>query len=116
MGILDRFQKLVGKVEPISDREKWRRAVVRNGNLDWRGQPIDQNAGGPITSRPDPRYRSLVDGFLERTGLKIEARPNQHIPVAGRDQFGRDAAATQQAYDRRFENPRRIESNTDSLR
>lgn len=49
MGIKERFNKLIGKEpQPISDREKWRRAVVRTGNLDWQGLPIDRNAGAPI--------------------------------------------------------------------
>ena len=43
MGLRERFNKLIGKEpEPISERERWRRAVIRNGNLDYSGKPIDQ--------------------------------------------------------------------------
>ena len=36
MGLRERFSKLIGKdPEPISEREIWRRAVIRNGNLDY---------------------------------------------------------------------------------
>lgn len=30
------------------DRESWRRAVVRDGNMDHAGRPIDADAGGPV--------------------------------------------------------------------
>jgi hypothetical protein len=54
MGLRERFGKLIGKEpEPISERERWRCAVIRNGNLDYSGKPIDRNAGGLIAGRPD---------------------------------------------------------------
>jgi hypothetical protein len=36
------------------EAEMRRRAFVRTGNLDWRGQPIDANPGNPIPHPPPP--------------------------------------------------------------
>lgn len=104
MSILERFNKLIGKEpEPLSDREKWRRAMVRSGNLDWQGLPIDRNAGGPINTSESRGYREAVRGFLGLNNLKVEPRPNSHIPVLNPNQFDRDSGTTEQAYDRRFD-------------
>ena len=78
MNIIQRFfEKLVGgKVEePLTDYERLTRAVVRTGNLDWQGLPIDRHAGAPITPSPAlKKHREMVDAFLERVGLKVERR------------------------------------------
>jgi hypothetical protein len=104
---LDRFNKFIGKVpEELSSAEKWRRAVVRNGNLDWQGLPIDRNAGHPQASRPEQRaFRERVEDFLDRRGLRIERR-NEHIPELIPDQlFDQQAERTERARERRFDEP-----------
>jgi hypothetical protein len=118
MSILDRFNKLIGKEpEPISDREKWRRAMVRDGNLDWQGLPIDRNAGGPINTSESRAYREAVGGFLEGFKLKVE-QIKSHFPVWNPNQFDREAAVTERAYDRRFDKrqDRDVKSVNDFLR
>jgi hypothetical protein len=102
MGLKERLNKLLGKEpEAISPREAWRRAVVRNGNLDYSGQPIDRDVGRPIAGRPEQRgYLERVSDFLERRGIGIERR-NAHIPTLIPDQiFDQEA---EMARDRRFD-------------
>lgn len=117
MGFRDRFRRHPVNTEPemVSDRENLRRGVVRTGNLDWQGLPIDRHAGAPIDQPEAPRrFRDKVADFLDRMGGKIE-RPNPHIPVLSLNQFNRDAETTERAYWRQFNNDRRLENNTDSL-
>jgi hypothetical protein len=105
MGIKERFNKLIGREPaPISDREKWRRTVVRNGNLDWQGKPIDRNAGAPISGRPEQAgFFERVGDFLERAGLRVERR-NEHIPQIIPNQiFDDEVGIAEQAHERRFD-------------
>ena len=104
MGLRERFNKLLGKEPPISERERWRRAVVRNGNLDYSGKPIDRNAGGPIAGRPEQAgYFERVRESLERSGLTMEHR-NQHLPTLLPNQtFNDEVERAEQAHDRRFD-------------
>ena len=46
------------------DAELKRRAIVRNGNLDWKGEPIDKNAGGPVVP-VEPRRIGGDIGWLQ---------------------------------------------------
>jgi hypothetical protein len=113
MGLKESFNKLIGKEPaPISPREAWRRAVVRNGNLDHPGKPIDHNAGRPIAGRPEQSgYVDRVNDFLERRGIRIERR-NEHIPTLIPDQiFDQEVELAELAHDRRFDERRR--GNTD---
>jgi hypothetical protein len=109
MGIMDLFKRKEPKQptsrrEAISPQEAWRRAVVRTGNLDWQGLPIDRNAGGPIAGRPEQRgFMERVSDFLERSGLRIERR-NEHIPTMIPNQiFDEEVGIAEQAYERRFD-------------
>jgi hypothetical protein len=105
MGLRERFSKLIGKEpEPISERERWRRAVIRNGNLDYSGKPIDRNADGPIAGRPEQSgYLERVRDFLEHSGIKIERR-NAHVPTLIPNQiFNEEVEKAQHAHDRRFD-------------
>lgn len=109
MGLKEQFNKLIGKQpEAISDRERWRRAVVRTGNLDHSGKPIDRAAGGPISARPEQsRYRERVSELLERGGVKIERR-NTHIPEMIPNQiFNEEAENAEQTHERRFDDVNR---------
>jgi len=121
MSLKDQFRKLIGKdkVEPPVDGwENLSRAVVRNGNLDWRGLPIDRRRDGetPFTLVEQPRgYFEQVADYLGRAGAKIERRWNAEIPSWNNDQFQRDAATTETARERMMRG-RRIESNKDALR
>ena len=103
MGLKERFNKLIGKEPaPISQREAWRRAVVRNGNLDHSAKPIDHNAERPIAGRPEQSgYVDRVNDFLERRGIRIERR-NEHIPTLIPDQiFDQEVEIAELAHDRR---------------
>ena len=75
MGLKERFNKLIGKeLAPISERERWRCAVVRVCNLDHSGKPIDRHAGQPIAGRPEQSgYIDRVNDFLERRGIQDRA-------------------------------------------
>lgn len=114
MSLKDQFRKLIGKdkVEPPVDGwENLSRAVVRNGNLDWRGLPIDRRRDGetPFTLVERPRgYFEQVADYLGRAGAKIERRWNAEIPSWNNDQFQRDAATTETARERMMRG-RRIE-------
>jgi hypothetical protein len=113
MGLKERFNKLIGKEPgPISQREAWRRAVVRNGNLDCQVLPIDRHAGLPIAGRPEQSgYVDRVSDFLERRGIRIERR-NGHIPTLIPDQiFDKEVEIAELAHDRRFDE--RSRGNTD---
>jgi hypothetical protein len=85
MGIVQFFKKLVGGKtdEPLSDYERLTRGVVRTGNLDWSGKPIDRDRGAGML--PPKGYRKMVDAWLERAGLHIERRdpPRGVQSVAG---------------------------------
>ena len=105
MGLRERFSKLIGKEpEPISERERWRRAVIRNGNLDYTGKPIDRNAGGPIAGRPEQSgYLERVPDFLEHSGIKIERR-NAHVPTLIPNQiFNEEVEKAEHPHDRRVD-------------
>jgi hypothetical protein len=105
MNLKGRFNRLLGK-EPdaISPHEAWRRAVVRNGDLDWEGKPIDRNAGRPLAGRPERRgYFERVADFLERKGIRIERR-NAHITTLSPDRiFDQGVETAELAHDRRFD-------------
>jgi hypothetical protein len=120
MSLLDRFNKLIGKdkVEPPVDGwDNLSRFVVRTGNLDWRGLPIDRNRDGetPVTLEMPRGFRERVNEFLGRSGSQIEQRWNREIPTRNQEQFQRDAATTETARERAMRG-RRIESNEDALR
>ena len=103
MGLKERFNKLIGKEPaPISERERWRCAVVRVGNLDHSGKPIDRHAGQPIAGRPEQSgYIDRVNDFLERRGIRIERR-NEHVPTLIPDQiFDQEVEIAELAHDRR---------------
>jgi hypothetical protein len=112
MGLKERFNKLIGKEPPISERERWRRSVLRSGNLDYSGKPIDRAAGRPIAARPEQRgYFERVGDFLERKGLRLERR-NAHIATLIPDQiFDQEVEMAELAHDRRF--GERSRGNTD---
>ena len=105
MSILQRFKKAVGIAETddfISDRENLRRGTVRNGNLDWRGLPIDRHAGGPGSASPALRgFNKLVAEFKDAIGADVEQRGDPNIPTLSPSQFDRDVDATEQAAKRR---------------
>jgi hypothetical protein len=102
MGLKERFNKLIGKEPPISERERWRRSVLRSGNLDYSGKPIDRAAGRPIAARPEQRgYFERVGDFLERKELRLERR-NAHIATLIPDQiFDQEVEIAELAHDRR---------------
>jgi hypothetical protein len=86
----------------LSDRERWRRAVVRNGNLGWEGKLIDRHAGGPVSpSASQRKHAERVREFLDRGGMSIEQRWNVDIPTLSPDQFGDDLSQTEQSAERR---------------
>jgi hypothetical protein len=69
----------------------------------------------PLQRTPGQRPAGLqedVEAHLDRMGLRIERR-NPHIPTMAANQFMGDVAATKHGG---AGNPRRIESNTDTLR
>jgi hypothetical protein len=121
MSIKDRFNKLIGKEpEPLSDRQRWHNAVVRTGNLDHQGLPIDRNVGGPIA-----RFGALWDAYAERVadflnhdGNKLEQPWRNGHPTMAPNQFGKEAGITEQAHDRRFDKrqDRDVKSVNDFLR
>jgi hypothetical protein len=113
MNLKDRIRKLLG-AEPVSNSENWRRAMVRNGNLDWQGLPIDRPRQGETPVERPRGYFEQVSDFLGRAGLKIEQRWNPDIPVLHPNQFQHDAATIEAARERM--GARRNESNTDALR
>jgi hypothetical protein len=124
MSLKETFNRLIGKEpspvsrrEAISPQEAWRRAIIRSGNLDWQGLPIDRNPGRPIAARPEQSgYRELVSDFLERAGMRIECwneRVQQMIP--GR-LFDQEAGIAERAHERRFDVRNRDDSMQDYLR
>jgi hypothetical protein len=120
MSLKDRFRKLLGdnRVEPPADGwENLARAVVRNGNLDWRGLPIDRNRDGetPVTLERPRGFSELFNGFLGRSGARIEQRWNPEIPTLHQNPFQRDSATTETARERAMGAPR-IANNSDFLR
>jgi hypothetical protein len=79
MSILGFFKKLIGgKVdEPLADY--YTRSIVRTGNLDWQGLPLDRHAGAPITHSPgQKRHLERVNELLKRVGRRIEQRSPPH--------------------------------------
>jgi hypothetical protein len=119
MSLLDRFNKLIGKdkVEPPVDGWDNLSRFVRTGNLDWRGLPIDRNRDGetPIMRELPRGFRELVNGFLGRSGARIEQRWNPEIPTLHQDPFQKDSAVTETARERAMGAPR-IANNSDFLR
>jgi hypothetical protein len=104
MSIIEKLKRLVGikPAEPptLTDYERLTRSIVRTGNLDWQGLPIDRPRGAGMA--PPPWYRRLVDDHLARVGLKIENRQgNPAIPMWRQDQFARDSIASENARYRR---------------
>jgi hypothetical protein len=74
------FKKLVGG-EPDeemiwNDEENLRRMMVRTGNLDWQGKPIDRDRGKSMAPRG---HRKLVDSFLRLAGLEVERNQSPGI-------------------------------------
>lgn len=112
MGLIrETFNKLVGKESAtISQREAYRRAVVRTGNLDWEGKPIDRNAGRPIAGRPEQHgHLERVRVFLERAGMRIE-RWSERVPQMIPDRlFDQEAKKAEQAHERRFDESRNLD-------
>jgi hypothetical protein len=120
MSLLDRFNKLIGKdkVEPPVDGwDNLSRFVVRTGNLDWRGLPIDRNRDGetPVTLERPRGFSERVNEFLGRSGSQIEQRWNREIPTWNQGQFQQDSATTETARERAMGAPR-IANNSDFLR
>jgi hypothetical protein len=108
--IRDQLNKLTGRDDPapISEAERWRRHVVRDGNLDYSGKPIDRNAGRPIAGRPDQRaYRERVDEFLERAGMQLESWTTRVPQLITDRQFDQEAKKAEQAHTRRFDDVNR---------
>jgi hypothetical protein len=104
MSIFEKLKRLVGikPAEPptLTDYERLTRSVVRTGNLDWSGQPIDRYRSAGMA--PPPWYRRLVDDHLARVGLKIENRQrNSRFPGFVAGQFERDCTASENARWRR---------------
>jgi hypothetical protein len=113
----DQFNKLTGRDDPapISEAERWRRHIVRDGNLDWQGKPIDRNAGRPIAGRPDQRgYRERVDEFLERAGMRRESWSTR-VPQLTDRQFARDVKKADRAHEGRFDSRRNHDSDIDQF-
>jgi hypothetical protein len=122
MGLREQFKKLISKQpEPTSRREAifpqeaWRRAVIRSGNLDWQGRPIDRNPGRPIPGRPEQAgYFQRVTDFLERSGMRIERR-NQHPQMIPDRLFDQEAGIAAQAHERRFDGRNRDQDSMDAF-
>jgi hypothetical protein len=77
------FKKLVGSApdeEMIwNDEENLRRMMVRTGNLDWQGKPIDRDRGASMAPRG---HRRMVDSFLRLAGIKVERNQSPGIQAA----------------------------------
>jgi len=58
----------------------------------------------------------LVQAFIDAMHIKIERRDNPKVPTWHLNQFDRDVATTENAYQRRFGNTGKIPNNTDLLR
>ena len=120
MSLIDRFKKLVGNDQvgfPASNYENLRRFVVRDGNLDWQGLPIDRNRDGetPVMFERPRAFSERVREFLGLGGASIEQRWSPDVATWRPSQFENDAATTETACERAMSG-RRIETNTDGLK
>lgn len=103
MSIRNQFNKLIARpAEPISDRERWRRAVVRDGNNDWSGQAIDRNAGSGASPSSPVRAANPSRAPTERGRPERPAKPDGEVTIQVRLD-AKTFAALLQADDRSLE-------------
>ena len=100
MSIMQFFKRLIGgKPDAPLSGDELTRAIVRTGNLDWQGLPIDRVRGPGM--EPPPWYRRMVSDRLARAGQRIENRQNSDIPGLLPNQFDCDSIASENARRRR---------------